>query len=397
MPRFERGLGSVLFMLFLDVLGFSLFIPLLPDYVKSLGGNEFTFGLVTAAYAAGTFVFAPLWGALSDRWGRRPVLLLAAGGGLVAWLGLALAPNLLWLFVARIFGGIMAAKATVSQSWIIDVSPPEHRSRNIGYSGLAFGLGFVVGPPAGGLLGTVGLPFAALVSATLVGLSLLMALFFVRESLPLPRPVRPGVRPLGGKPRDGATRTRLSRDVVGLLALGFLINLGFNFFQTLFTPVTQKQLDWTPANVGFALAWSGVLLGAFQGGGMGALAKRFREEHLFVVGLGVLGMALLAWAFTFAGWFLYLLIVPLTLGAALATILLKTLLAKAAPPEQIGGVLGWSTSLESLTRIIAPAAGGWLLVQGSFWPGVVAGTLLLLAFAASFWLTPRVPSEPAKA
>jgi DHA1 family tetracycline resistance protein-like MFS transporter len=376
-----KGLLSVLFMLFLDILGFSLFIPLLPDYVKSLGGDEFAFGLVTASYAAGTFLFAPLWGHLSDRWGRRPVLLLAAGGGVIAWVGLALAPNLLWLFVARIFGGVMAAKSTVAQSWIIDVSPPELRSRNIGFTGLAFGLGFVVGPPVGGMLGSIGLPFTASISAVLVGLSFLMALFFVRESLPMPRPVRT---------KDSPPKAKLTGAVLGLLALGFLVNLGFNFFQTLFTPVTQKQLSWTPSSVGFALAWSGLLVGAFQGGGMGALAKRFKEETLFVFGLGLMGLALLAWGFTFAGWYLYLIIIPLTLSAALTTILIKTILAKAAPEDQIGSVLGWATSVESLTRIIAPAVGGWLLVQGAFWPGVVAGTLVLASFAASFWLVPGV-------
>jgi len=368
---------TVLFMLFLDILGFSLFIPLLPDYVKSLGGDSFAFGMITASYAAGSFVFAPLWGALSDRWGRRPVLLLSAGGGVIAWVGLALAPNLLWLFIARIFGGIMAAKATVAQSWIIDTSPPELRSRNIGFTGLVFGMGFVVGPPVGGLLGTLGLPLVAWTSAVLVGLSFVMALLFVKESLPLPRPVRT---------RETTPKAKFPHEVLALLVLGFLMNLGFNFFQTLFTPATQQQLGWTPAGVGFALAWSGLLLGAFQGGGMGALAKRFREEGLFIVGLGLLTLALWGWAFTFAGWYLYLLMVPLTLGAALATILLKTLLAKFAPADQIGGVLGWSASAESLTRIIAPATGGWLLVQGSYWPGLVAGSLVLLSFVGSFWV-----------
>ena len=297
----QKGLVTVLFMLFLDILGFSLFIPLLPDYVKSLGGDSLAFGLVMASYAAGTFVFAPLWGSLSDRWGRRPVLIVCSIGGVAAWVGLALAPSLWWLFVARIFGGIMAAKATVAQSWIIDVSPPEVRSRNLGFTGLAFGLGFVVGPPVGGLLSGVGLPFVAGISAVLVALSAVMAVVFVRESLPMPRPPKPAT-PVKAPP--------MTKEVFGLIALGFLVNLGFNFFQTLFTPVTQTQLGWTPAEVGFVLAWTGVLVGAFQGGGIGALTKRFREESLFLVGLALLGVALLGWAFTFSGWYLYLVSIP---------------------------------------------------------------------------------------
>jgi len=141
--------------------------------------------------------------------------------------------------------------------------------------------------------------------------------------------------------------------------------------------------------VGWVLAWTGVLVGAFQGGGIGALTKRFREESLFLVGLALLGLALVGWAFTFAGWYLYLLSVPLTLGAALATILLKTLLAKAAPPDQIGGAMGWATSAESLSRIIAPGVGGWLLTLASWGPGLTAGVLVLVSLAAAFWLLPQ--------
>ncbi len=391
---------TIFFIVFVDLLGFSLILPLLPYYAESFGATPVLVGLLVASYAAAQLIGAPLLGRLSDRIGRRPVLLLSVAGTFLGFLLLGLAAPLgrllaglaasrsanafilAVLFFSRILDGLTGGNLTVAQAYIADVTDEANRAKSLGLVGAAFGLGFIIGPAAGGLLSQWGYSIPAFVAGLVSALNLLAIFCFLPESLTPERRENLAIRqrpPFTLK----ALLTVLNRPIVGpLLHVRLFYGLAFATFQSIFSLYAQS-IGLSSQTTGYVLAYVGVLSVITQAGLIGPLTRRFRETWLIISGLWIMGISLLAWAFTAQLWLLLVVILPLSLSGGVLNTVMQSSISKSVDRDEIGGILGISASLDALTRVIAPSVGGFLLGYFGRWaPGVV--TALLMAWAVSF-------------
>jgi len=391
---------TIFLIVFVDLLGFSLILPLLPYYAESFGASPIIVGLMVASYAAAQLIGAPLLGRLSDRIGRRSVLLLSVAGTLLGFVLLGLADPLGRLlagltasrsantfilgvlFFSRILDGLTGGNLTVAQAYITDITDEDNRAKSLGLIGAAFGLGFILGPAAGGLLSHWGYSVPAFTAAAVSALNLVAIFFFLPESLsPEQR------KNLSTRQRPPFTLKALlavlNRPGVGpLLHVRLFYGLAFATFQSIFSLYAQA-IGLSSQTTGFVLAYVGLLSVITQAGLIGPLTRRFRETWLIISGLWIMGISFLAWAFTAQLWLLLLVILPLSLSGGVLNTVMQSSISKSVSRDEIGGILGISTSLDALTRVIAPSVGGFLLGYFGTWaPGVF--TALLMAWAVSF-------------
>ncbi len=397
----KSRLLTIFIIVFVDLLGFSLILPLLPYYAEEYGASPLIVGLLVASYAAASLLGSPLLGRLSDRFGRRPILLISVAGTLVGFLFLALAapigeglarlfaPSaanafvLGVLFFARILDGLTAGNLTVAQAYISDVTDESNRAKGLGMIGAAFGLGFIIGPAVGGLLSKTSYSLPAFVAAGIAALNLVQIYFLLPESLTEQRRSEMGARqrpPFTLK----ALVTALNRPVVGpLLHLRFFFGLAFSTFQTIFALYAQTRFGLGADSTGYILAYVGVLAVVTQGGLIGLLTKRFRARWLLITGLWLMTLSLLAWAFVPNLVVLLVVMLPLAVAGGVLGTVLQSAITKAVQPEEVGGMLGIAGSIEAMTRVLAPTLGGYLLGSLGTWaPGIFSA--LLTAWAVWF-------------
>ncbi len=287
----------ILFLIvFIDLVGFGVVIPLLPYYALHFDASPFEVTTMMACYSLAQFVASPLLGRLSDRVGRRPVLLVSLACSVLSYLWLALAPALWMLFAARLLAGAGAGNIAAAQAYIADVTPPEKRAKGMGMIGAAFGLGFTVGPAIGGLLAgsdptTAALARPAFLAAALSAIAFLITAARLKESLP------PEAR--GAKDRPGRIallRSAVTRPTLGRLVLLFFITVAaFAGMETTFALWANDKFGWGPEQIGWIFFYVGIVLAALQGGAIGKLAARFGEARLVTFGAAFIGLGLLAW------------------------------------------------------------------------------------------------------
>ncbi len=391
---------TIFLIVFIDLLGFSLILPLLPYYAESFGATPLIVGLLVASYAAAQLVGAPLLGRLSDRVGRRPVLLLSVAGTLLGFLLLGLAEPLgrllaglvssqstnvvilAVLFVSRILDGLTGGNLTVAQAYITDVTDEANRAKSLGLVGAAFGLGFILGPAAGGVLSQWGYNIPAFAAALISSVNLMAIYLFLPESLTQER--RENLATHQRPPFTlKALLTVLNRPIVGpLLHVRLFYGLAFATFQSIFSLYAQA-IGLSAQTTGFMLAYVGVLSVITQAGLIGPLTRRFRETWLIISSLWIMGISLLAWAFTSQLWVLLIVILPLSLSGGVLNTVMQSSITKSVSRDEIGGILGITTSIDALTRVVAPSVGGFLLGYFGQWaPGVF--TALLMTWSVSF-------------
>jgi DHA1 family tetracycline resistance protein-like MFS transporter len=390
----NRSLTTVFVIVFIDLLGFSLILPLLPYYAETFGATPTVVGLLVASYAAAQLLGAPLLGRLSDRYGRRPVLLLSIFGTFLGFLLLGFARSLWVLFASRILDGLTGGNISVAQAYITDVTDEKSRARGLGLIGAAFGLGFIIGPAVGGALSIYGYALPAFAAAGLAFLNLIAVFTWLPESLTEVRRAE-----LAQHPRPAFTFRALwqalNRPRVGpLLHVRFFFGLAFAIFQTIFALYAQYRLGLEANQTGYVLAYVGLLSVLVQGVAIGWLAIHISERYLIFSAVVLMAFSLLAWAFVPSLLALLVLLAPLALAGGTLNTILSSALTKAVYPEEVGGTLGLSTSLESLTRVIAPSVGGVLLGRlGTAAPGVF-GALIMLWVVSFVWRRLIVNPDP---
>jgi len=381
-PRF------VLFLtVFIHLLGFGILLPLLPYYAETYGANGTAVGLLNTSFSLMQFVFAPIWGRLSDRVGRRPIiigsLIVTAG----SYLLFATATTLPVLFISRILAGIAGGVIPTAQAYVADTTTPAERTKGMGLIGAAFGLGFVFGPAIGGVLSRHGYSVPAYVACGLALLAALCAAFVLPESLH----EEARARAVAARRAAPGLLTAVTRPTVGLvLTLFFLGTLAFAMFEGVFALFGEHEYRLGPQDIGYLLAYAGVIAAIMQAGLVGFLVKRFGERALVVSGFGLMAAALaLAGTSPLFG-LLLVALGGLAVGNGLTSPSLAGLTSLLSTADEQGGILGVYQSLGSLGRAGGPFIGGIAfdyLGHGS--PLVLAGALMALGAALALRLPAR--------
>ncbi len=371
----------IFFTVFIDLIGFGILLPLLPFYAKNLGANALIVGLLFTSFSLMQFLFAPLWGRLSDRIGRRPIILLGLLGSSISYLIFGLADSLWILLASRLFAGICGANISTAQAYIADSTGPENRAKGMGIIGAAYGLGFIFGPAIGGILSQWGYRVPAFFASGLALANFLAALLLVPESL------KPGVA--STRPERGLNWSRLRLALAQpklriYLVLFFLSTFAFANLEGTFALMTARKYHLDARHNGYLFAYIGILITVMQGGLIGRLVKRFGELRLVSAGLLCLVFSLGLLPFwPNVGWLLIGLL-PLTFGHGVSNPSLASLISRTANAADQGGVLGVSQSMASLGRILGPAWGGLIYDQLGFeYPYLTGGLFMLLAFLLS--------------
>lgn len=352
----KAALAFILVTLFIDILGIGIIIPVLPELIEHfVGGNTslagWYVGVIGASYALMQFLCAPIMGALSDRFGRRPVLLAALFGLGVDFLIQGFAPNIRWLFVGRLLAGAMGASITTANAYIADISTPETRARNFGFVGMMFGLGFIIGPSLGGVLGGVNLRLPFFTAAGLALINWLYGFFVLPESL-LPEN-RNSLSLAKLNPFGTVGRLKVYPVVAGLAMAFFCMSLAQRGLENVWVLYTKEKFDWSERTNGLTLGLVGVMAIIVQGGLVRRFIAKYGERKALAVGLASSSLAFLGYGLATQGWMIPLIIVAGSLGG-LSQPAVQSVVTGAVDPKEQGAIQGALTSLQGLTSIIAP-------------------------------------------
>ncbi|MEW6303309.1 MAG: TCR/Tet family MFS transporter [Verrucomicrobiota bacterium] len=352
----KPALIFIFITLALDILGIGIIVPVLPKLVEEFRGGDVasastTVGLLAALYSLMQFVFAPVLGSLSDRFGRRPVILISLFGSGLDYFLLALAPNLAWFFVGRIIAGITGANFAAATAYIADVSPPEKRAANFGLIGAAFGLGFILGPALGGVLGDIGLRVPFFVAGGLTLLNWLYGWFVLPESLALEN--RRAFSWTRSNPVGSLLHLRLHPMAMGLAGTYFLIYLAHQVLPSTWVLYTSYRYGWTSKEVGFSLALVGVTAAVVQAGLTRIVVARFGEKKTATVGLLISALSYAAYGWASKGWMMYAIILIGSLAGVTGPAV-QGLISRSVGANEQGGVQGSLTSLTSVSGILGP-------------------------------------------
>jgi MFS transporter, DHA1 family, tetracycline resistance protein len=384
----------ILFLIvFVDLVGFGLVIPLLPFYAERFAASPLQMTALFAVFSLMSLLTAPLWGRLSDRVGRRPVLMVSMAAASLAYVWMAYATELWMLFAARAFAGACAGNIAAAQAYIADVTPPEKRAKGMGMIGAAFGLGFIIGPVLGGVIAgddiaTADLATPCLIAAFLSFAAFLGVVLLLPESLT--RPTRTDRRG-----RMASMQAALSHPGLGrLLLVFFLVILAFSGMETVFAWWAIAQFGWGPRSTGFVFFYVGLLSAAMQGGLIGPLTRRFGEERLMLAGLGLIAFGLLLMPFAATLPFLLIAVSALALGMGATQPSIHSLISRRAEVDRQGEVMGVAQSAGALARVLGPIAAGALFAEFGRNAPFVWGALLVAAALAIGWRLHRAVAAP---
>lgn len=382
----KRGRITVFLTVLLDLLGFGMILPILPFYGQDYGASDLQIGFLFAAYSLAQLLFSPLMGKLSDRWGRRPVLLVTIAVAAVAHTVFAFAPTFGVLLAARFGSGIATANLAVAQAYMADVTTRSERSKAMGMIGAAFGLGFILGPAFGGLLSLVGRSAVPLGAAALALVNLAMAWAFLPESLALS--VREGRREERWLDLSRAGRVLGDRVLLGLMLLILLVTGAFAMMEATIALFAQQRFGWGDTQMSGLFVYIGVLGVAIQGGLIGPLVRRFGEERLIPAGVVFLAAGLLLLPMS-TGTVLFVVASGLlAVGMGLNSPSVMGLLSRLTDDASQGSVLGLSRSFGSLARVLGPVGGTWLFQHlGPEAPFHSSGVLMVVAVGGAVYVT----------
>jgi len=369
-----RALYVLLLVVFINLVGFGIVIPLLPFYAKSLNAAPWQITALFSAYSLGQFFAEPFWGRMSDRIGRRPVLIITILANTAAYVALAFAPNLWAAFAIRLVGGFATGNISTIQGYMADVTPPEKRAGRMGLLGAAFGAGFVIGPALGGLLahpeaGHLGFQIPLFAAAGLSALASLGVFLFVVESrspraADAPRPHRRAAL------EAARTHPVLSR----VLLVTLVSTAAFAGMESIFGLWTEARFGWGPQQVGLCFAVIGIVASIGQGAVTGRLARRFGEPRVLIAGLSIIALSLTITPFAPNGASVPLFVGLTAFGQSLVFPCVAALISRSTASDQQGAMLGLNMAAGSLARMAGPMLAGplfGLAIGGPYWFGAL--------------------------
>ena len=368
-PRPAAAMHFIMLTVLIDMIAIGIIVPVLPvlvgSFTDSKASQAFWYGAVSFAFGIANFIASPVLGALSDRYGRRPILLLGFCGLGLNFFATALATALWMLVAVRLIGGAMQANQAVANAYVADITPPEDRARRFGLLGAMFGLGFIIGPVMGGLLGAINLKLPFFVAGCLTLVNLAYGYFVLPESLPADRR-----RHFSWRATNPLTSLR---GLITLKAIGPLVavvacsGLAQFILYTSWVLFTTFKFGWGPSENGWSLAAVGVTSGLMQGVLLGPLLKRISARRLAVLGLISSTLAYALWGAATAGWMMFAIIFVNLLGATV-TAAMQSIISAAADAGNQGQTMGAVSALNSLMAVAAPIIGAPLLGLVSHFP-----------------------------
>jgi DHA1 family tetracycline resistance protein-like MFS transporter len=397
MAKGRSPLVIIFITVFIDLVGFGIVIPILPLYAERMHASPAVVGLLLAVYSAMQFIFSPILGKLSDRVGRRPVLLASIIGTSIGFLIMGLAGSLWLLFVARIIDGITGGNISTAQAYIADITPPEKRSSGMGLIGAAFGLGFIFGPAIGGVLSHISLGAPFIFAAALAACNTVAIYFLLPESLSSEHRAAAKGRESLIKVFDESGSWQLG----AVMATYFFGTVAFALLTAIYALFTEARLHFDATHNGYTFAYLGVIGAIIQGGMIGRLSKQFGDKALAVAGTFILAVSMFMLPLISSLGSLLLVSTGIAIGNSLVTPTLNAMASRSVNAAWQGRVLGVMQSAASLARIIGPILGGVLLSQqdsssasygkAPFW---TAGAIMSIAFILA--MTLRASQSPAE-
>jgi DHA1 family tetracycline resistance protein-like MFS transporter len=375
----KSALLNIFLVVFIDLLGFGIVIPILPYYAKEFGASGWTLGWLMTSYSLMQFLIAPVWGRISDQIGRRPVLLVSILGTCLSMTFLGFAQSLVWLFAGRIFAGICGANISTAYAYITDVTDESNRAKGMGMVGAAFGLGFILGPAIGGLLSTHGYSVPMFAGAGLAAFNLVFAFLTLGEP-PLTREARAANR--SRRFDREALRTAFG-DARAKLAITifFLFTLAWTQIEVVFALYMNARYGYNARQAGVLLALMGLVMVLVQGGLIGRLVKKYGEISLVMTGLILCAIGLTAFGMARELFWAIALLAPTALGQGILHPSLSSLASKGAKAHSRGVTMGVFQSAGSLARVVGPILAGFLYDQlGWSTPFYAASLILLMGF-----------------
>ncbi|MBN1448957.1 MAG: MFS transporter [Bacteroidetes bacterium] len=371
----KTPLAIIFLITFIDLLGFGIVIPIIPSYAGSeFAASDVTVGFLVASFSFMQLIFTPIWGRLSDRLGRRPILILGLFLTVVSYVLFGLADSLVLLFASRLLGGIGGANISAAQAYIADVTQPHERAKGMGLIGAAFGLGFVFGPFIGGVLVPYGYDIPGYAAALLSAVALITAMIALPESL--------HARVKGTSATEfnlpmlmGALR----RPKIGmLLILFFLITFGYANIYATFPMISVREFGFSDTQVGYLFGFIGIIGAITQGGLIRVLSTRYEERWLFLTGAALTSVGLALIPYTGSTVPLLLDLAVLSVGTGIMTPSSLSLISRHADERQQGGILGINQALGALARVLGPIWGAFAFQHvGIPWPFLTGGIVLL--------------------
>jgi DHA1 family tetracycline resistance protein-like MFS transporter len=391
----KSPLASILSIVFIDLIGFGMIIPILPLYAQRFQATEWQIGILLASYSFMQFLASPVLGWFSDRHGRKPVLLCSLIGSATGYILMADATSLPMLFLARILAGVAGASVGTASAYIADITPPENRSKRMGLIGAAFGIGFVLGPAIGGLLSqwSVVAPFWFAAVLSILNAVLMWVV--------LPEPDRHVARQQGrGNLKQTFEKAGSWR--LGIVTLTYFIAIaGFAIVTVIYPQVSHRRFGLNQSQISFIFVFVGLIGAAIQGGGIGRLVKRFGDVHLAIAGFAIMAISMMMMPFAGSVPVFLLFTAALAVGNSLSQPTVNAIASKGASAALQGRVLGVLQSAGSLGRVFGPVLAGFLLssdharpnAQYGNTPFLAGGVIIAIAFGLATTL--RRP-EPAK-
>lgn len=388
MAHHKTQLFIIFLTVFIDLLGFGLIIPIVPLYVKDFVTDPNTvgsiYGYLIASFSLMQFVFAPIWGRISDHVGRRPVIMITLFGTALTHFGFAFAPVLWLLFVTRIFTGIFSATVPTAMAFIADITTPEERAKGMGLIGAAFGLGFILGPAIGGFLSQYGHRVPLIAAGIFTLASFFFAHLKLKESLDA-NPIAQG----NYRRFNLANLIRaLKHPNLGILfGVFFIVTLSFANMETTFVLFTEEKFGFDSMTNGYLFAYIGIISATIQGGLIGRLSQRFGEKRIIVFGTLLLATGFVLFPLTQMLWDFLIALAMISIGIGLINPSIFSLVSKNATTDEQGGILGINQSFSSLGRIGGPLWAGFFFdTFGSAWPFWSAAIAIYLASVLSLRL-----------
>lgn len=356
MAQRTPALSFIFITLLIDIIGLGIIIPVLPKLIQELTTCTISEaakygGWLMFAYAIMQFLFSPVLGGLSDKYGRRPVLLISLFGFGLDYLFLAFAPSITWLFIGRILAGVAGASITTATAYIADISTPEKRAQNFGIVGMAFGIGFIIGPVLGGLLGQFGTRVPFFTAAGITLLNWLYGFFILPESLS--KDHRRSFDWKRANPLGSLRNLQRYPVVMGLVTSLVLIYIAAHAVQSTWTYFSIERFQWSEAMIGYSLGMAGLCVAIVQGGLIRIINPKLGPNRSVYVGMMLYTLGLALFAFSTKGWMMFVFLIPYCLGG-IAGPSLQGIISNQVPPNEQGELQGALTGLISLTSIVGP-------------------------------------------